>query len=66
MDNPNANQTQGKAIVSAFKTFNENWLMHLEIWDHQAKVSKAKYDAAIMRGFTPDQALDICTKSWSL
>lgn len=55
----------GKKLIAAFKTVAENWLVHLEIWDFQARSMKAKYDAAIANGFTPEQALEICNKTWS-
>lgn len=57
-------QTQGKAVIQAFKKFNEDWLMHLEIYDQKAKVAKAKFDAAVGAGFTETQALQICYEEW--
>jgi hypothetical protein len=64
MDIPNTKKAQGIEIVNAFKAINDNWMMHLEIYNHQAKVAKAKYDAAIVQGFTELQALQICHKTW--
>ncbi len=55
-----------KSIMSVFAKQNANWLFELEMINQQAKYSKARYDAAIAQGFTETQALEICTKHWSL
>lgn len=54
-----------REVASALKSFNENWLMHLEIVEYQSKMIKARYDAAIAQGFTEAQALQICTQPWN-
>lgn len=64
MEQPNIKKAQGIEIVNAFKTINDNWMMHLEIYNQQAKVAKAKFDAAVAQGFSELQALQICHKTW--
>lgn len=55
----------GAALIKSIQNLNENWLVMLELYEHQARVIKVKYDLAIALGFSEPQALHLCNQSWS-
>lgn len=59
--NPLAN---GGQLLTLISNVHKDWDTVLELIDHQGKMVKAKYDAAILAGFSEQQALDICVKNW--
>ena len=60
-------QTQNRiAVLNFFKEEADNWMFKLEFLDYQAKLAKAKYDAAIANGFNEVQALTMSTQNWSI
>jgi hypothetical protein len=65
MDNDKEKQ-KGAILACAIKSLKDNFLIQSEIIDHKALVCKTKYDAAINKGFTEAQALELCTKEWEL
>jgi len=55
----------GATQAHALKSLNDGFDMQVEVIGYKARICKARYDAAIAQGFTPAEALDICTKDWS-
>lgn len=56
---------QGNKMANLLRVLKDGWLMQTEIIDHKALVCKAKFDSAVAKGFTDQQALEICTKEWT-
>lgn len=64
--NQTPQQKAGAAQLAAIKQLRENWPATLEFIALQAMSCKAKYDEALVQGFTESQALELCTKRWEL
>jgi hypothetical protein len=48
------------ALSQAIKDSQDTFLLRLELFAAVAAEIKAKYDALVSAGFTPDQAMDLC------
>lgn len=70
MNNDSKPQTEqqkaGAAQLAAIKQLKENWPATLELIVLQAMSCRARYDEALLQGFTEAQALELCVKRWEL
>lgn len=41
-----------------------DWLLMAEVYADSAKRIRMKYDELVKQGFTKEQALDLCWRSW--
>jgi hypothetical protein len=55
---------EAQAIRAALQGLRERWPAQLELIGWQAKVAKAKFDAARREGFEVSHALQLCVKQW--
>lgn len=55
---------KGAELVEALKNADKNWLIMIEVFNHQAKNIRVKYEALISQGFSELQALQICYQKW--
>lgn len=58
------NNSAQKQFLQSIIEIRRDWSTYLELYAHQARITFAKYEAAKDAGFSDQQALDICTKSW--
>ena len=62
---PDADDATAKKRVEIKKIIdNVDWHSLSELYQHQARGMKLKYNALLRYGFTTDQALDLCHKEW--
>ena len=59
--NPLAN---GGQLLKLIANVQKDWYLMLELTEHQAKLTHAKFEAAKLAGFSEAQALEVCTKTW--
>ncbi len=51
-----------KKLIEGLTKMQEMFPVMLQVYTHQARDTKAKYDAYVNAGFTPDQALTLIKK----
>jgi hypothetical protein len=51
-----------KKVIEGLTKMQEMFTVMLQVYAHQARDTKAKYDAYVKAGFTPDQALILVNK----
>jgi hypothetical protein len=57
MSNPDNVQM---TLAQSVKQMGENLLAHIEYAELQARITRAKYNALRLQGFTEPQALELC------
>jgi hypothetical protein len=64
MDEEAARARDAQTVRTALQGLRSRWPMHLDMISWQAKVAKAKFDAARREGFDVAHALQLCVKNW--
>jgi hypothetical protein len=60
MNNDDKRDQHRVELARSIRRLREEMPMQLELQQLLARITKAKYDALVAEGFTPDQALTIC------
>lgn len=54
------NKLKAAELSDAIKELRDGFDLRVELWQQLAHETKAKFDAYIAAGFTPEQALKLC------